>query len=362
VADLVSSDVTHLALWQPGTGSAPCTTIHQSGMVRSWSLGGRFPRATVEFERGSSPGADGCEARGDRLVVASGRNAIVHSLATLAPLEALRGHEDVVNWVDQSSDGQWIATASMDCTACIWSAETSGEPRWSFPHEDPLWVAEFSPDGRWLATAGEAGRILLFDFLSGEPPVELFSNGRGLRCLRFDATGRRLVSVSEMDGWVRVFDLESRNEIASFFPGKNDMPTRRSGSPHSACFHPDGQRVAITTFGGRVLVWDVRGGEPIQAKLEVGPKTMDVEFSPDGTLLAVCGPAFAAQLLAADDLREIATLPGHAGAPIGLSFANEGRELVTLDTRNDVRVWPVDVVAAARRTLRSLEPIGLAAR
>ena len=119
---------------------------------------------------------------------------------------ALMGHNDAVNSVAYSPDGQYILTASKDHDAMLWDAERGAEPlqviSW---HYGDVSDASFSPDGRWILTAGPR----TVGLWQGQPgsttpvlPSGFGGNEDQVTSAVFDPTGRYVLSTAK-DGSVR---------------------------------------------------------------------------------------------------------------------------------------------------------------
>ncbi|MHC5058512.1 MAG: WD40 repeat domain-containing protein [Planctomycetota bacterium] len=97
-------------------------------------------------------------------------------------------------------------------------------------------------------------------------------------------------------------------------------------------FSPDGALLAAPTYDGLVHIWDVASGRERHA-LDVGRRAWDIEFSPDGSCLLVGGDTFSVWDL---------------GAP--------NRPMLSLPLRSDVRsVSPPPVNAEGTRVVLGLE-------
>ena len=100
---------------------------------------------------------------GTRIVTASWHTARLWDAATAKEIVVLRGHDDYVNSVSFSHDGNRIATASNDKTVRIWDTKTGREIAVLRGHQDVASFAAFSPDGTRIVTASEDNTVRVWD-------------------------------------------------------------------------------------------------------------------------------------------------------------------------------------------------------
>ena len=72
----------------------------------------------------------------------------------------LTGHTDTVEQVAIAPDGTWLATASNDKTARIWTADGTARATLT-GHKDWVTRVVIAPDGTWLAT-GDVGTVRIW--------------------------------------------------------------------------------------------------------------------------------------------------------------------------------------------------------
>lgn len=77
----------------------------------------------------------------------------------------LEGHEDSINAIAFSPDGQTLASASYDGNVFLWNVGDFSNTPISLQHESRVWSVAFSLDGQSLATGTDEGTIHLWPLL-----------------------------------------------------------------------------------------------------------------------------------------------------------------------------------------------------
>ncbi len=118
----------------------------------------------------------------------------------------LSGHRAIVDDADVDPRGRWVATASRDDTARIWSAVTGAELAVLRAGEGgDVEFVSFSPDGRLLATGSASGAVNVWAVPSGRRVARLEGHGGPVDQGEF-VDGGTLVTGSR-DGSARVWDV-----------------------------------------------------------------------------------------------------------------------------------------------------------
>jgi len=210
-------------------------------------------------------------------------------------------------------DGRTVAAGCSAGVVCLWDLAAGRERRtlftnaadrirwqrvdallkWRIPTKEEFQIAvravAFSPDGRLLATASDAGRVQLWDTVSGRE--------------------------------VRVLCDDHPDTVA-------------------LAFAPDGATLALNR-GATVELWDVASGR-LRQKLEGHTAAVcALAYSADGRLLASGGKDMAVKLWDTAAGREPTALVGHRAQVDTLAFSPDGRTLASGGHDQVVRLWHV---------------------
>jgi len=155
--------------------------------------------------------------------------------------------------------------------------------------------------------------------------------------------GRRVVT-GDLDGTVRVWDMNSGQELVRF-----EGHTNSEGHPKwvlDAIFSADGHQVMSASADNTARVWEVSSGTE-SVRLELSAVLgLDAAFSPDGRMMAVASIVAMAPpdhmvvaVLEMASGREIARLRGHTELVLGIAFSPDGQWVGTASQDGTVRVW-----------------------
>ncbi|MBD2612085.1 AAA-like domain-containing protein [Nostoc punctiforme FACHB-252] len=246
-------------------------------------------------------------------------------------LAEFQGHTDIINSINFSHDGQFIATASADNTARLWNlageiiAELKGhESRvndinfspnnsdliatassdntvrlWNLSGQEikkikagvhSIFSVNFSPDGQQIVTGGGDGKVRFWN-LSGEQLSELKVSPNPVFNVTFSPNGKQFATAG--DYMLRLFDLSGTKTTREFDLLKDTDITNFDNNyqiVETVSFSSDGKFIA-TTQDGIVRIWDLFGkiyAEIEQPKNENNEKNevSSVTFSPDSKFIA----------------------------------------------------------------------------
>jgi WD40 repeat protein len=235
-----------------------------------------------------------------------------------------------------SPQGGLLATASGDHTARLWEVP-SGREVARLPHEDFVWAVTFSPDGCYLATASQDRTARLWEVPTGRELARL-PHGSMLEAVAFGPDGTFLATAG--GGKAHVWGVPGGREIVQML--HEDVIRALS-------FSPDGRHLATASQDHTARLWEVPTGREV-ARLPHEDFVWAVTFSPDGRHLATASQDRTARVWEVPSGRELARLP-HEHEVRTITFSPDGSAVATAKSDRIARVWDV---SSSRETLRMI--------
>ncbi|OKH58690.1 hypothetical protein NIES2130_13455 [Scytonema sp. HK-05] len=279
----------------------------------------------------------------------------------------LEGHEDVVQSVSFSPNGQMLATASYDNTVKLWRSDGSLIATLQ-EHTQPVMSVSFSPDGQTIASGSQDGTVRLWD-RNGKLIRFIKAHHSSVFSVRFSPDGKTIATGSE-DKTAKLWRLngqflktlgEHRGGVTqvSFSPDGNTIVTisdsttiklwtrdgkllktltGHTGAITSADFSPDSQVFATASLDRTVKLWNQKG--QVLRTFPHPEQVWSLSFSSDGQIIA-SGSFDGKITLWARDGRLLDTWEGHKGQIPSVNFSQDGQILATAGNDNITKLWQV---------------------
>ncbi len=207
------------------------------------------------------------------------------------------------------------------------------------------WVGiAFTPDGTMLATGGRDGSIALWDVASLQRVATLAGHADWMSPLAFSPDGKVLAGAGRSElrnprDAVWLWDVAVAVDVARAVGPEVPLLTYSTVWPgHADCtgildleFSPDGRLLARGDRDRETALWDTARGREV-ARLPAPDRSRAIAFSPDGRILASAGNGGSGTLWDVESLEEVGALKGAGfGFPAALGFSPDGTLLATGD-------------------------------
>ncbi|HEB79890.1 MAG TPA: hypothetical protein ENI79_05400, partial [Rhodospirillales bacterium] len=234
-----------------------------------------------------------------------------------------------------------------------WPVKTKGnririgppETLWDKMEPRATGLASLSGNDAKLAISAGASRVVVLDLNAADKPTYVGTHSR-LHFVALNHDGSRLATSTWHGDGVKVWDV---------FGGKlvYKLPT---ASATRVEFSPDGGQL-ITSNGAENCIWDAKTGRRLHRLPRTGlpgvPGT--IEFSPDGTILAMSGQRWTVRLYETSTMRPLGIFTAPDALPIyrfGVAFTPDGTRLVTSTERAmTVNTWDLRAIREQLATM-----------
>jgi WD40 repeat protein len=221
----------------------------ESGEVLVWQSPADTPGAPVTMkEHRDVVESVAFSARGDALLSAGlDEKALAVSLSTRKVLAAMQDHTSRVVAVALAPNGRWVATASLDRTIKLWSAEDYKPVANIDAGLGPVHGLAFLP-GDQIAAAGEEGNVRVFRLQESTIP----GNRTPILAIAGAARGGLLV-YGGADRTVHVIDANTGN--------RRHVLRECPDAVYAVAVNPEGTLIAAGCRDGKVRLWSASDGK-----------------------------------------------------------------------------------------------------
>jgi WD40 repeat protein len=235
---------------------------------------------------------------------------------------------------DLQSRGEGVILETAFAGNTLWACRADGVVlAWSLPgfRPEPGWntstgsltAARFNADATLLATGGADGRVRLFRAPAEKPFQELRTGRFGVDALAW-SPDNLLVAAGTEDGGIQLWERDGTplHQFPGFGPGVAALH-----------FNRDGRWLLVGARNGLMKMWDVRTGDQVLT----GPH-VPWSFSPDGRRFAA-GDNWRVSFCDLIEPGPLRQLTGHRAFIEQMAWSRDGKRIVSLDSRFELRVW-----------------------
>eukprot|EP00250_Pteridium_aquilinum_P012760 c20924_g1_i1 orf=85-2091(+) len=193
------------------------------------------------------------------------------------PYTLLKGHAGPVYSANFSPDGDYILSASNDCTVRLWSLPLVANLVCYKGHNYPVWDVQFSPVGHYFASASHDRTARVWSMDRVQPLRIMAGHFSDVDCVQWHVNCNYIATGSS-DKTVRLWDVAT-GECMRLFTGHRGMVTCLAMSP-------DGRYMASGDEDGAIMMWDLGSGQSITPLMGHTGSVWTLDFSCEGSLLA----------------------------------------------------------------------------
>merc|ERR1711869_180227 len=165
--------------------------------------------------------------------------------------KCLTGHNQAVQDVVTSSDGQFALSASWDKSMRLWDLNVGTSVRSFVGHTGPVHASTISPDGSLCASGGKDGTAMLWDVNDGKHLYSLDASSP-INALTFSPKNYWLCAATDVS--IKIWDLENKSVQDEIFPTQKN----KNGLPWivSMTWSADGNMLYCGSTNGDIFVYE----------------------------------------------------------------------------------------------------------
>lgn len=165
------------------------------------------------------------------------------------------GHKGLINCIKFSSNGQYAATCSNDCTILIWKIEeidkalNNSKPYIIIVCQSPTNALDFSPDNKYILSSSNDDLACIWDIEKITKITQLDDTYGKINTVAFN---KNFLALTNSDENILLWDLNNINN-----PIKKSILIGHTDQVNSAMFSQNGNYIVSGSNDRNIKVWDI---------------------------------------------------------------------------------------------------------
>ncbi|CAD5962670.1 putative WD repeat-containing protein slr0143 [Planktothrix tepida] len=237
----------------------------------------------------------------------------------------LKSHQDSVESVSWSPDGNILASGSQDNTIKLWNKHGKLLQTLN-AHQGIVWSLSWSPDDETLASGSQDNTIKLWS-KQGQLLQTFKGHEDEVQSVSWNPDGKVLASGSN-DKTIKLWSKQGQ---------LLQTLKNHKGSVWSLSWSPDGKVLASGSNDKTIKLWS-REGKLLQTLKGHEKGVRSLNWSPDGKILASSSNDFTIKLWSREG-KLLQTLKGHENRVGGLSWSPNNQTLASVSNDKTIKLW-----------------------
>lgn len=255
------------------------------------------------------------------------------------------GHTDEVWSVEYTTDESGFVSSSQDSLVMFWRFE-AGTPVQIFEgHSSRVTSAQLSQNDKRIVSGAEDNAVIIWDVETGAQLQRFLGHIFLVYDIAYNPIRDEVASAS-WDNTVRVWDL-NHGALLQQFDSNADLS--HLGVINHVAVNSDGSLAVTAGDDTRLVLWDMKTGEPIREFVGHQGAVNAVEFSPNDSLIASAGDDNVLALWEVETGEFTTLFEGHSDAVWDVAYSPDGTMLASASRDNTIFLWDTETGESINR-------------